>query len=196
MLSIAIFTTLSFVTSSLAQAVPDAAHKYIKAAPGQSRSPCPALNTLANHGYIPRDGKGVTRQHFIDGLNTVFNFDKKFVAKLSEQAFTGLFPVPAILRPQSMQLHDLAKQGVIVHNASLTRPDMGPGYSPAVVPAMVDALLADSTNDWIYPRTLLVTRERRERESKRSTARGTTTPRMTPTCASGPSCPRRRCARG
>jgi hypothetical protein len=110
----------------------------------------------------------VTKQHFIDGLNTVFNFDKKFVAKLAEQAFSGLFPVPAILRPQSLELHDLAKQGVIVHNASLTRPDMGPAYSPAVVPAMVDALLADSANDWIYPRTMLASRERRERESKRA----------------------------
>jgi Peroxidase, family 2 len=74
--------------------------------------------------------------------------------------------LPAILRPQSLQLHDLARQGVIVHNASLTRPDMGAGYSPAVVPAMVEALLADSPNDWIYPRTVLASRERRERESK------------------------------
>jgi hypothetical protein len=110
----------------------------------------------------------VTRQHLIDGLNAAFNVDKKFVAKLAEQAFSGLFPVPALLRPQSLELHDLAKQGVIVHNASLTRPDMGPGYSPAVVPAMVEALLADSANDWIYPRTVLATRERRERESKRA----------------------------
>jgi hypothetical protein len=116
----------------------------------------------------PREGKGVSREHFIDGLHTVFNVDKKFVAKLAEQAFAGLFPVPVALRPKTLELNDLAKQGVIVHNASLTRPDMGAGYSPHVVPAMVEALLADSPNDWVYPRTLLVTRERRERESRRA----------------------------
>jgi hypothetical protein len=113
----------------------------------------------------------------IDGLNAAFNVDKKFVAKLAEQAFTGLFPVPALLRPQSLELHALAKQGLIVHNASLTRPDMGAAYRPDVVPTMVEALLADSPNDWIYPRTILATRARRESESKR--ARGDRSPGST-----------------
>jgi hypothetical protein len=27
-----------------------------------SRSPCPMLNTLANHGYLPRDGKNITKE--------------------------------------------------------------------------------------------------------------------------------------
>jgi hypothetical protein len=25
--------------------------------PGDLRSPCPALNALANHGFLPRDGR-------------------------------------------------------------------------------------------------------------------------------------------
>jgi hypothetical protein len=114
----------------------------------------------------PRDGKGVTRANFIDGLSAAFNVDKKFVAKLADQAVAGLFPVAAT-RPKTLNLIDLAKPNVIVHNASLTRPDMGRGYTPNVVPSMVEALLADSPNSWIYPRSILTTRERREAESRR-----------------------------
>jgi hypothetical protein len=28
--------------------------------PGAVRSPCPALNALANHGFLPRNGKNIT----------------------------------------------------------------------------------------------------------------------------------------
>ena len=30
----------------------DDSHPYVPATPGDSRSPCPALNALANHGYM------------------------------------------------------------------------------------------------------------------------------------------------
>lgn len=166
--SIKLFTTIALAALSLAQVVPDATHKYLKPIKGQSRSPCPALNTLANHGYLPREGKSITQEMLVDGLHSAFNVDPKFVEKLAKQAFGGLFPVPALIRPKTLDLETLAKNGVIVHNASLTRPDMGPNYSPEVVPSMVEALLADSPNDWIYPRTILKTRERREAESKRA----------------------------
>jgi hypothetical protein len=114
----------------------------------------------------PRNGKAVTHANFIDGLNTVFNVDKKFIAKLTDTAFAGIFSNPGT-QPKTMNLEDLAKANVIVHNASLTRPDMGRGYTHNVVPAMVEALLADSPNDWIYPKSILATRTRREEESKR-----------------------------
>lgn len=34
-------------------------HRYEPSRPTDSRSPCPALNVLANHGYLPRDGKNI-----------------------------------------------------------------------------------------------------------------------------------------
>ena len=36
--------------------------QYVYQPPGptDSRSPCPALNALANHGYLPRDGKNIS----------------------------------------------------------------------------------------------------------------------------------------
>ncbi|KAL6715253.1 hypothetical protein ACLMJK_007517 [Lecanora helva] len=38
------------------------------------RSPCPALNTLANHGYIPRTGKSVQASELYEGLK-IFGLD-------------------------------------------------------------------------------------------------------------------------
>ncbi|KIJ46283.1 hypothetical protein M422DRAFT_250333 [Sphaerobolus stellatus SS14] len=36
--------------------VNDPAHPFIAAGPNDIRGPCPALNTLASHGYLPRNG--------------------------------------------------------------------------------------------------------------------------------------------
>lgn len=35
---------------------------YIPAGPGDKRSPCPMINALANHGYLPRNGQNVLAQ--------------------------------------------------------------------------------------------------------------------------------------
>ena len=38
------------------------------------RASCPALNTLANRGFIPRTGRGVTYQNLAQSMRDVFNF--------------------------------------------------------------------------------------------------------------------------
>jgi hypothetical protein len=35
-------------------------YRYQAPGPNDSRSPCPALNALANHGYLPRSGKDIS----------------------------------------------------------------------------------------------------------------------------------------
>ncbi|CAG8835038.1 22518_t:CDS:2, partial [Racocetra persica] len=35
-------------------------HEWQAPGPDDKRSPCPALNTLANHGYLPRGGENIT----------------------------------------------------------------------------------------------------------------------------------------
>ncbi|KAF7362906.1 Cloroperoxidase [Mycena venus] len=35
-------------------------HAFIPAKSTDLRAPCPGLNTLANHGYLPRDGRNIT----------------------------------------------------------------------------------------------------------------------------------------
>ena len=44
--------------------VDESRYTYQAPGPDDSRSPCPALNALANHGYLPRDGKKTFRQIF------------------------------------------------------------------------------------------------------------------------------------
>ena len=39
-----------------AKLVNDAAHPWRAPGPGDQRGPCPGLNTLANHGWLPRNG--------------------------------------------------------------------------------------------------------------------------------------------
>lgn len=73
-----------------------------------SRSPCPALNTLANHGYIPRNGKELTPTILRDGLMKVFNIDKK------------LLDVIFLAIPSNFTLSDLE---FINHDASLVHVD-------------------------------------------------------------------------
>ena len=37
--------------------------------PNDIRGPCPGLNTLANHGYLPRDGRNVHTSDIVSAMN-------------------------------------------------------------------------------------------------------------------------------
>lgn len=38
------------------------------------RGPCPMMNTLANHGFLPHDGRNITRETLVEGLHDALNF--------------------------------------------------------------------------------------------------------------------------
>ncbi|KXH60531.1 hypothetical protein CNYM01_00008 [Colletotrichum nymphaeae SA-01] len=71
--------------------------------PGDLRAPCPTLNTLANHGFLPHDGRNITLDVVIKGLKDAMNIGED----LATAAFT-----PAL------------KHNVIEHDGSLSRRDM------------------------------------------------------------------------
>ncbi|KAJ7723294.1 hypothetical protein DFH07DRAFT_932211 [Mycena maculata] len=48
-------------------------HTFIPASSTDKRCPCPALNTLANHGYIPRRGTNIAFTHLLYAVKTVYN---------------------------------------------------------------------------------------------------------------------------
>ena len=52
--------------------------QYAAPGPGDVRSPCPGLNTLANHGFIHRDGRNMTVPHLINGLDAGLNMGVDF----------------------------------------------------------------------------------------------------------------------
>ncbi|ETK83431.1 hypothetical protein L915_11352, partial [Phytophthora nicotianae] len=85
------------------------------------RSPCPALNTLANHGYLPRNGQNVTKAVLGPAVMSVYN--------LGEDATATLLA----LVPDTFSLDYLSTHNMIEHDASLIHNDVYFGGDPAQV---------------------------------------------------------------
>ncbi|OCL07966.1 Cloroperoxidase [Glonium stellatum] len=93
--------------------------------PGASdiRGPCPGLNTLANHGFISRNGKGITVPMVVKAQLEVYNISTELATIV---ALGGLMTSDD---PSSgaFNLDDLDKHNVIEHDASLSRADINLG---------------------------------------------------------------------
>ncbi|KAI0595063.1 Chloroperoxidase [Biscogniauxia sp. FL1348] len=83
------------------------------------RSPCPMLNTLANHGILPRDGKDITEEDTIAALGTGLNFDAELSRSLHKVAITTN-PMP---NATIYSLDHLSRHNIVEHDASLSRSD-------------------------------------------------------------------------
>ncbi|GKT42751.1 putative sterigmatocystin biosynthesis peroxidase stcC [Colletotrichum spaethianum] len=83
------------------------------------RGPCPMLNSLANHGYLARDGKEISMQNLIDGLGSALHFNESLVRTLGTPAFA----TSTTGNPNTFNLDDIAKHNVIEHDGSLSRAD-------------------------------------------------------------------------
>jgi len=81
------------------------------------RGPCPGLNTLANHGFIPRDGRGMTIANIIQAGIDGFNIDPDV---LIIAAKGGLLTTPAL---DTFTLDDIKLHNTIEHDASVSRMD-------------------------------------------------------------------------
>ncbi|KAJ6589960.1 Chloroperoxidase [Mycena vulgaris] len=117
--------------------IPDAAHPFIAPGPNDQRGPCPAMNTLANHGYIPRNGIASFEQitlalmeafnlELIFGANMAANNmltrGNPFIDKLSIGGASPLVP-PLPGQIDGPVTGGIAKHGRFEGDASLTRAD-------------------------------------------------------------------------
>uniref|UniRef100_K3WVQ7 Heme haloperoxidase family profile domain-containing protein n=1 Tax=Globisporangium ultimum (strain ATCC 200006 / CBS 805.95 / DAOM BR144) TaxID=431595 RepID=K3WVQ7_GLOUD len=129
------------------------------------RSPCPCLNTLANHGYLPRDGKNLTPQMLKHAVCNAFNLDPSL-------AKTLVAPLP-----HEFTLADLGKHNFLEHDASLVHDDAFFQSDPTEINvSLADELfsraVADSgggetdTTRVITPRVLAQYRADREQDCK------------------------------
>ncbi|KZP12356.1 Cloroperoxidase [Athelia psychrophila] len=66
--------------------IADAAHPYKAAGPNDIRGPCPGLNTLASHGYLPRNGIA-TPQEIISAVQEGFNMGNDIAILVTFGAF-------------------------------------------------------------------------------------------------------------
>jgi hypothetical protein len=92
------------------------------------RSPCPGLNTLANHGFLHHDGRNMTLPHLLEGLAAGLNMGADFSVLIGG---LGLLASPDPLG-LAFDLNDLDQHNFpIEHDASLSRKDayFGNDYS-------------------------------------------------------------------
>lgn len=107
-----------------------AVHAY-RPANGASRSPCPGLNTLANHSYLPHDGRNITFHKLVSALRNGMGFSPGLAIFMAIGGFT-------LLRRPSLapfDLHGTARHNFIEHNASMVHDDArhGEEYAPCSV---------------------------------------------------------------
>ncbi|KAI9056394.1 Cloroperoxidase [Trametes sanguinea] len=87
---------------------------------GDSRCSCPALNAMANHGLLPRDGKNIKFTELGAAIRRVYNFSPTFcffVPNYMAQLLTRNY------RTDRLDLSDIDVHNCIEHDASLTRVD-------------------------------------------------------------------------
>ncbi|KAH8996693.1 Cloroperoxidase [Lactarius akahatsu] len=95
----------------------DSSHEWVPKQPGDVRSPCPALNTLANHGYLPHDGKQLTAPILIHALQEGYGLSTPLAHLL---VHGGIF---LLGQTGAFGLNDLARHNRIEHDASLVHDD-------------------------------------------------------------------------
>jgi len=64
------------------KAIPDAEHFFQAPGPNDQRGPCPGLNTMANHGYIPRNGIA-SFEDIVNGAREAFNMEHDLASALA-----------------------------------------------------------------------------------------------------------------
>ncbi|KAI5119579.1 hypothetical protein M0805_006464 [Coniferiporia weirii] len=121
-------------------------HPFIPSREGDSRSPCPALNSLANHSYIPHSGHSIPFFVLIKAMRTVYNVSLPLAFLLTVGGFLmcGHFTGSGFSTRLELSLHDLSRHGRIEHDGSLGHADAEPGeiFAPSEPdPARLNGLL-------------------------------------------------------
>ena len=68
---------------------PNVDHSWHPPTPTDRRSPCPMLNALANHGYLPRDGKDVSLADLVNGFKESINLAPEATFLVTVKALQG-----------------------------------------------------------------------------------------------------------
>lgn len=137
--------TILLTLVSAASAYPTEANAWKAPGPGDSRGPCPMVNSLANHGFLPRDGLNISLAQFVTAFReSVFLADDAtalVAGKALAASTTG--------NPNTIHLSDLNKRGVIEHDGSLSRGDAAQGDNHSFNPAIWASVAAHFTEDKI-----------------------------------------------
>ncbi|KFA55206.1 hypothetical protein S40293_09701 [Stachybotrys chartarum IBT 40293] len=97
-------------------------HHFTWRAPSaeDERAPCPMLNTLANHGFLPHNGREITRDIFLKGVSDALHFDQESVDRL----FGGALNAVPEFNSTSFGLGMLHVKNFIEHDGSTSMKDV------------------------------------------------------------------------
>lgn len=84
------------------------------------RAPCPMLNALANHGYLPHNGQNITQNMTTTALDSALNIPPQFGAFLHQAAVRTN---PNGNATNTFNLDHLGRHDILEHDASLSRQD-------------------------------------------------------------------------
>ncbi|KAH8806895.1 Chloroperoxidase [Flagelloscypha sp. PMI_526] len=134
--------------------IPDKKHPYKAPGPNDLRGPCPGLNTLANHGYLPRNGIA-TFEDIVNAVGEGFNMEYTLASALAAfglargNAFTNqvsiggptdkIPPLPGNIDGNVTK--GLATHGRFEGDVSMTRRDAAVGDNVHLDPALFQQFL-------------------------------------------------------
>ncbi|KAF6825091.1 hypothetical protein CMUS01_09965 [Colletotrichum musicola] len=111
--------------------------EWAPAGPDDFRGPCPMMNTLANHGFLPRDGRNLTQDTVVTALNEGLNFNQSLG--------TLMFQMALVANPEPnatfFTLDHLNRHNVLEHDASLRH--QSPAYL-RITPSRTDAFFGSN----------------------------------------------------
>ncbi|KAM0270889.1 hypothetical protein ACHAQH_009274 [Verticillium albo-atrum] len=124
---------LTFFSSALAVALVDAYRPaymaklsqraepgvWQPAGPDDFRGPCPMMNTLANHNFLPHDGRNITKENAVFALGEGIGFGAELATLMWEQAIH----INPTANATFFTLDQLNVHNILEHDASLTRTD-------------------------------------------------------------------------
>lgn len=89
--------------------------------PGDLRSPCPGINTLANHGLLPRDGRNIDLEVLGEATALGYNMEHNTMLAVGIPALT----TSTTGNSSTFHLSDVDQHipQVIEHDGSITRDD-------------------------------------------------------------------------
>ncbi|KAF7303082.1 hypothetical protein MKEN_01271700 [Mycena kentingensis (nom. inval.)] len=131
-LLLALNIALGVVPASASPSASSIASRYVAKdwrAPtaSDSRSPCPGLNTLANHDILARDGRNISHSMLVSVFEKFLNFEESFAIGIANAS--NFF----LRADGTFDLHDSAVHGVIEHDASLVHDNTPAGEEFAPV---------------------------------------------------------------
>ncbi|KAF7535445.1 heme-thiolate peroxidase [Neopestalotiopsis clavispora] len=137
---------LPFVFALLSTALADPeGHEWQAPGDSDSRAPCPMLNSLANHGYLPRDGLNIDADTLTQALSDGINIDPTTLAGAVQAAVS----LSTTGNSSTFHLHDTLKHNAIEHDGSMSRDDVYNGgdalHFNATVWAQTTALFTEDT---------------------------------------------------